>query len=202
MQCNTVSIWPRKCSLKIYLSYLINKSDWRRFERILLRQMDSNFPHSSFIGCSFWPKKFDHKFIKTSQNGHFMFWLNELDHIGIHSTLTRRRRRHFDNVIQKALRFGVVTFRVHKNSRQKTRFFFLEFPCSLFTHASFSALRPLSFDWHGLLQTWRDVTVVCGVLAADNVERVDGYVENVTANSLGLVSFLSIYATKFQDNLK
>ena len=42
---------------------------------------------------------------------------------------------------------------------------------------------------------------MCGVLAADNVERVDGYVENVTANSLGLVSFLSIYATKFQDNL-
>ena len=42
---------------------------------------------------------------------------------------------------------------------------------------------------------------MCGVLAADNVERVDGYVENVTANSLGLVSFLSIDATKFQDNL-
>ena len=133
--------------------------------------MDPNFPHSSFIGCSFWPKKFDHKFIQTSQNGHFMFRLNELDHIGIHSTFTRRRRRHFefDVVIQKALRLDVTSNFSRKNSRQKNEIF-LEFPCSLYTHASFSALRPLSFDWHGLLQTWRDVTVVCGVLACAAVE--------------------------------
>ena len=79
----------------IWESHLVHEAYTRGFERILLWKVNPHFPHSSIIWSVLGSKKLHYKFIQTIENRHFVFRLDEFDHICVHPSLPSTWRRHF-----------------------------------------------------------------------------------------------------------
>ena len=68
--------------------------------------MYPHFPHPTFVGSAFGPEEFDHEFIETSQNGHFMFAFDEFDHVSI--------LKKYDCGFQKNYAFYFISYTIRR----------------------------------------------------------------------------------------
>ena len=79
----------------VWESYLVHEAYTRGFERILLWKVDPHFPNTTIIWGILRSEKLHYKFIQTIENCHFMFWLDQFDHICVHPPFPSTWRRHF-----------------------------------------------------------------------------------------------------------
>ena len=78
-------------------SYLVGEPDGWRLEGILFGQVDPDFPHSVLVRCAFGPSELNDELVEATEDGHLVLAFDKLDHVGVHPTLARTRRRHLDS---------------------------------------------------------------------------------------------------------
>ena len=81
------------------LTHLVHEANARRFERILLWQMYTHFPHTSFVRSPFRTEEFDYELVQSIENCDFMFGLDQFDDVCIHPPLSCTWRGHLDSCL-------------------------------------------------------------------------------------------------------
>jgi len=75
---------------------LVHEADAGRFERILFWQMDPHFPNTSLVRRPLRTEELYYELVQAIENCHFVFGLDQLDDVCVHSPLSCTRRWHFD----------------------------------------------------------------------------------------------------------
>jgi len=74
---------------------LVHKTDARRFEGIVVGQVDAHLPHAALVGRLRWSEELDVELVQASQDGHLVLRFDQLDHIVVHASLSGTGRGHF-----------------------------------------------------------------------------------------------------------
>ena len=112
LKVTRIKIFENKTSTlrkKMINSNLIHEPNRRRLERVLFRQMYSNLPNTSFVRCSLGTEKLDGELVQAAHNRYFVLWLNQFNHICVHSPLSCAGGRH-GGFLQKVLSFRLIQY--------------------------------------------------------------------------------------------